>query len=214
MICEGKEEEIKRILSYTPFEYVTNKFVVSVSDFSNVSGGIVQQPFWDVGVIVPARFRDVTGGFYMYEYEDNTDSVIAGREFSGYPKRYGKASLEERGNRISAVVERLGVKIIEAEMTVTGEEVPNVQTYPNLLLRVIPRADGPGILMRQVLSRDTSPDFVTKSRKTGKATLKFGKLDSDPMHKLGPTKVLGATYVIGDFFATDKPGHGWAKVLL
>ena len=214
VICEGNEEEIKRILSYTPFQYVTNKFVVSICDFSNTISDFskAKDPYWDVGVVVPTKFRDVTGGFYMYEYEDKTDSVIGGRELWGYPKRHGTAKLIEKGDRIEGEVERLGVKIIEAEMTVTGEEVPTVETYPHLLLRVIPQADGPGILMRQVVSRDTSPDFVTKSRKTGKATLKFGKLDSDPMHKLGPTKVLGATYVIGDFFATEK--HGYAKVLL
>ncbi|HKM77178.1 MAG TPA: acetoacetate decarboxylase family protein [Candidatus Bathyarchaeia archaeon] len=207
VICEGNLDSINEILSYTPFQFASNNFVISVSDFENCSA----IPFMDVGVIFPVKFRDLIGGFWAYEYEDNDESIAAGRELWGYPKKFASAKLEEKGNHVMAVVERKGVKLIEVELTLTGDPVPEIRTYPHLLLQVIPNAEKPGVFLKRILARDTSPDFVTKDRKTGTATVAFGKLDSDPIFKLGPTKVLGGVYTVGDFFATEK--NGWAKII-
>jgi acetoacetate decarboxylase len=165
----------------------------------------------DVGILFPVKFRDLTGGFWAYEYEDNDESIGAGRELWGYPKKFATAKLEERGDRVIAVVERKGVKLMDVELMVNGEAVPEVRTYPHLLLQVIPNADKPGVFMKRVLARDTSPDTITKSRKSGRARVSFSKLDSDPIYKLGPVKVLGGTYTISDFFANEK--NGWARVI-
>jgi acetoacetate decarboxylase len=198
---------MKQIVSYTPFEFESNRFVVSISDFNNCTAF----RFMDVGILIPVKFRGLTGGFWAYEYEDNDESIAAGRELWGYPKKFATAKLEEKSSCVVGVVERRGVKLIEVELTMTGEAIPEVQTYPHLLLQVIPNADKPGVFLKRVLARDTSPDFVTKSRKTGNATVSFGKLDSDPIYRLGPTKVLGGAFTIGDFHASEK--HGWAKII-
>ena len=207
VVCEGREDAMRQILNCTPFEFESNRFVVSISDFNNCTAF----RFMDVGILIPVRFGGLTGGFWAYEYEDNDESIAAGRELWGYPKKFATAKLEERRTGVMAVVERKTVKLIEVELTMTGEAIPEVQTYPHLLLQVIPNGDRPGVFLRRVLVRDTSPDFVTKSRKTGKATVSFGKLDSDPIYKLGPTKVLGGAFIVGDFLASEK--HGWAKIL-
>ena len=210
VVCEGDEREIKRILSHTPFSYVSNRFIIGIADFTNSD----PEPFYDVGVIVPAKFCDIVGGYWAYEYEDNPDSVISGRERWGYPKRFGTTKFRERGNIVMATVARYDVKLIDIKLELDGSQAPPaVQTYPHLLLQAFPRPDGPGVFLKRVLLRDTSPDFVMKSSKTGKATVSVGKSDLDPIYKLEPIKVLGGTFTVGDFLATDKPGHGWAKVL-
>lgn len=198
---------MREILTYTPFEFISNRIVVSISDFNNCTA----VPFMDVGILFPVKYGDLTGGFWAYEYEDNDESIAAGRELWGYPKKFATAKIDEGPKRVKAVVERKGVKLIEVDLVLTGEAMPDVKTYPHLLLQVVPNGDKPGVLLKRVLARDTSPDFVAKSRKTGKATVTFGKLDSDPMYRLGPTKVLGGAFTVGDFFANEK--NGWARVI-
>jgi hypothetical protein len=86
--------------------------------------------------------------------------------------------------------------------------MPDAPTLtPVLLLQVIPNV-GKGVFMKRVISTDNPSTFVTKSEKTGRATVAFGKLDSDPLYKLGPIKVLGGMYRVGDFEKS-----GWPKVL-
>ena len=204
VLCEGKEDEIKRILSYTPFEFVSNRFMVATSDFNNCT----PIPWMDAFIVIPVRFQGLSGGYYAYMYEDNDAAIAAGREMWGYPKKFATTKLEEKGNHVSAVVERKGVKLIEVELTVTGDAMPELPILmPVLLLQVIPNA-GKGIFLKRVISTDNPPTFATKSEKTGRANVSFGKLDSDPLYKLGPTKVLGGMYRIGDF---EK--RGWPKVL-
>jgi acetoacetate decarboxylase len=204
VVCEGEENEIKRILSFTPFEFVSNKFVVVVSDFNNCS--VV--PWMDAYIAIPVRFQGLSGGFYAYMYEDNDAAIAAGREMWGYPKKFATTKLEEKGKHVSAIVERKDVKLIEVKLAVTRDTPPEVPIIlPVLLLQVIPNA-GKGVFLKRVISTDRPPTFVTKSEKTGKATVSFGKLDSDPLYKLGPTKVIGGSYRIGDFEKS-----GWPKVL-
>ena len=62
--CETNKEKIKEILELTPFEFVTNKFIVSISDFNKCTW----MPFMDAAIIVPVKFRDVVGGYFAYEY--------------------------------------------------------------------------------------------------------------------------------------------------
>lgn len=204
VVCEGREDEIRRILSYTPFEFVSNRFMVATSDFSNC----IPIPWMDAYIAIPVRYQGLSGGYYAYMYEDNDAAIIAGREMWGYPKKFGTTKLVERGRTVSAVVKRYGVKLIEIKLTVTGDPMPEIPALvPVLLLQVIPNA-GPGVFLKRVISTDNPPTFVTKREKTGKATVSFGKLDSDPLYKLGPTKVLGGLYRTGDF---EK--KGWPKVL-
>lgn len=218
VVCETDEKSIKEELAPTPFEFVTNRFTVYISDFSNVRSPVYGAcPFMDAGIIIPARFKDIVGAYYSYEYEDQDYSICAGRERWGYPKKYGKIHLEEKGEKISGTVERFGVKIIDVrcELIPKVKEVPIPTMYPHLLLQVIPRAEGPGIFLKRVIIRDTSPDFKTKTKKFGQASVSLGKVEAggggDPLNHLTPTKVLGAVYTIGHFFATEE--HGWGKVL-
>ena len=67
------------------------------------------------------------------------------------------------------------------------------------------------MLNKRVISRDTSPDFRMTSAKAGPASVTLGSLPTDPLAPLQPLEVLGASYVIGDFFATEK--NGWGRTI-
>ncbi|PWW31324.1 acetoacetate decarboxylase [Cytobacillus oceanisediminis] len=208
--CRTTPELIKKYLEQTPFEYISDHFILTIADFGNASNG----NFYDVGVIVPVKYKDVIGGYYLFEYENTTWSCIAGRELWGYPKKFADASLEEKDGKVTAAVTKDGVELMRLEMDLNNsleEALPETPIYPHLLLYTMPRPDGPGILTQMVLSRDTSPDFITKSRVEAPIEVNLQGLEHDPLDEFVPIEVFGGTYVIGDYYATEE--NGWAKIL-
>ena len=45
------------------------------------------------GVVIPCRYQGVTGAHVAYEYVSSDDSLAAGREIWGYPKKLAKVGL-------------------------------------------------------------------------------------------------------------------------
>jgi acetoacetate decarboxylase len=203
--CEANEKAVREILELTPFEFITNKFTISVSDFSNCTW----MPFMDAAIIIPVKFRDVIGGYYAYEYEDHERAVIAGRELWGYPKKLAKITLALKNNHVLSSVEREGIRLVDisCDLKQTKKEIPLLPVYPHLLLQVIPKVEGPGVFLKRVIARDTSGVTKIMNKKYGDASVSLGKLESDPLYRLLPLKVLGATFTISDYKAT------WGKVL-
>ena len=210
--CETSERVIREVLAPTPFEYLTKRFLISILDFSDCQGFI---PFKDVGVIIPVRYGDTTGGYYCYEYEDTEGSVIAGREWWGYPKKLAQIRISFGKERITASVRREGVRLIdvtcellsEREVTRLGSKIPTIPLYPHLTMQVIPNAEGPGFFMKRIIARDTSIVSKVLVRKYGRAKISISRLASDPIYKMLPVKILGSVYTVSDYKAT------WAKVL-
>ena len=202
---ETDEASITEILDLTPFEFVTNKLTVSISDFSNCT----LMPFMDASIIIPAKFRDVVGGYFAYEYEDHESSVMAGRELWGYPKKIAKIELTVKKDQVRGTVDRGGIRLIDISCILiqSKREIPQIPVYPHLLLQVMPKAEGPGVFLKRVIARDTSVVTKITTKRFGEASISFGKLESDPIHRLSPTKVLGAIFTISDFNGT------WGKVL-
>jgi acetoacetate decarboxylase len=201
---------IKKYLEPTPFEYVDNAFMVYISDFTNADIG----PFWDCGVVIPAKYKNVTGGHFLFEYENQDYSIVAGRELWGYPKKYAEVNMVETMDRLIATAVKNGREIIRLELDLKNKcdaQVPDTKFVPHLMLHTIPNADGPGIFSQRVLSRDTSPDFKTRVFRTcnAKMTLRHG--GEDPLDEFSPAKIICGTYTTGEYFATKE--NGWAKVL-
>ncbi len=205
-VCQGDPEVLKAYLANTPFTLADDRFLVYVSDFTNCD----KIPFMDAGVVIPVEFEGRTGGYFLFEYEDNDAAIAAGRDLWGYPKKYGDILLEERGDRVTASVTRKGVPLITINCTLDGAPAPALKTTPHLNIHVQPAPDG-GILNKRVIARDTSPDFQLTSNRSGSATVSLGSIATDPLTPLQPLALLGASYVIGDFFATET--NGWGKTI-
>ncbi len=205
-VCQGDPEVLKAYLANTPFTLADDRFLVYVSDFTNCD----KIPFMDAGVVIPVEFEGRMGGYFLFEYEDNDAAIAAGRDLWGYPKKYGDILLEERGDRVTASVTRKGVPLITINCTLDGAPAPALKTTPHLNIHIQPAPDG-GILNKRVIARDTSPDFQLTSNRSGSATVSLGSIATDPLAPLQPLEVLGASYVIGDFFATET--NGWGKTI-
>jgi acetoacetate decarboxylase len=208
-VCRGDESVIRKYLEPTPFDYVDNTFIVSVSDFSNCN----KVSFMDCAIVIPVKYKDIYGGYYLFEYENDDSAIAAGRDLWGYPKKYADITLQQENGKVKGQAVRKGQLIvdIECDLNERVHEVINLQTYPHLNLHVVPKPDGKGISSMKVISRDTSPDFKLISEELGKTTVYLNGLPTDPLHELQPIEVLGGGYTVGDFYATEE--NGWGRII-
>jgi len=208
-LCEADESIIRKYLEPTPFEYVVNQFIVSVSDFSNCD----KVAFMDCAIVIPVKHKDRYGGYYLFEYENDDSAIAAGRDLWGYPKKYADISLREEDGKVRGQAIRKGKVIvdIECDLAATLPNLVQPQTYPHLNLHVVPKPDGKGIASMRIISRDTSPDFQLMSEKLGETTVHLQGLPTDPLDEFQPVKVLGGGLIVGDFYATEE--NGWGQVI-
>ena len=212
--CRAKEGVLKKYLEPTPFEWITDDFLISFGDYANGTSAV----YHDIGFIVPVKYGDLYGGCYLFEYEDLASSVAAGRELWGYPKKTADFEVENRDSGLQIRVTREGKEIVKIEAgPETGEEIglPDWKCAPHLLLYTMPRYAGPGIQFQKILKRDTSPDYILKERAAMKASVKLSNLFNppvlEPVGELQPEHIYGAVFQVGDFQAT--PEHGWAELV-
>ena len=203
-VCRGDESVLRAMLEPTPFELADDRFVVSVSDFSNCD----KVPFMDAAIVVPVTFGDLPGGNYLFEYENHDAAIAAGRDLWGYPKKYARILMARDGDTVSARVERDGVRLMEIVCHLHAGAAPPDRPVvtPHLNQHLVPAPDGPGWVSRRVIARDTSPDFELKADEAGDVELHLGELPGHPLSCLQPLELLG-----GDFHATDE--HGWGRVV-
>lgn len=203
-------EIIKKYLEPTPFDYVDNVIMVYIQDFTNTD----RCSFWDCGIVVSAKYKDVVGGYFLFEYEDQDYSIAAGRELWGYPKKYADINLVEHTDKYVATAVKNGREIIRMELDKKEKcnvQQPDTKFLPHLLLHCVPNGDKPGLFSKRVMARDTSPDFKTRISKVYNATLTLRCVGEDALDEFAPVEIICGTFKEGEYFATEE--NGWAKVL-
>lgn len=208
-MCEVDEKTLRKHLAPTPFEYVNNLCMIYVNDFTESP----ELPYMDSGIIFTVKYKDIYGGYYMYEWEDDEVAIATGR-YWGYPKKHAEIILKQEGPIIRGTTTRLGVRLIDIELDCSKpvENVPKLHTtYPHLNLLTIPNPDGPGIFSQRVTSRDNSSTCKILSNQYGEVKVTLESSPNDPMGDFNPIKVLGGGYSVTDFLATME--NGWAKVI-
>lgn len=208
-MCEVEEPVVRRHLAPTPFEYVSNLCMIYVNDFTESD----ELPYMDSGIIFTVKYKDIYGGYYMYEWEDNDKAIATGR-FWGYPKKYAEMKLEKNGDIVHGTTTRHGVKLIDIKLDRSKplSDVPRLQkSFPHLNILTIPNPDGPGIFSQRITARDNSSTIKTLSNEYAEVEITVASSDNDPMGDFKPVKVLGGGYTVVDFRSTME--NGWAKVI-
>ena len=207
-VTEVNEEEVRRNFSFTPFEYVSNQAMISITDFSKCN----KVSYMDAAIVVPVKYGDQYGGYYIYEYENNDAAIAAGRELWGYPKKYAKITLTEKNGVFHGEVEKNGKVFWE----MTGEKSEGLppltepKTTPHLLMKTIPHPSGEEST-RQIIERDTSPDFKLKEKLQVDVKVKIQSTEREPLNLLNPMNIGGGGVIKGDFYATEE--NGWGKII-
>ena len=207
-VVEVNEEELRRIISFTPYEYVSNKAIISITDFSKCN----KVSYMDTAIVIPVKFEGREGGYYIYEYENNDAAIAAGRELWGYPKKYANITLTEDNGMFIGKVVKNGQMFIELTGQKT-EDLPPVdepKTSPHLLIKTIAHPSGETSI-RQIIERDTNPDFVLKEKLQVDVKVHIQSTEREPLDLLKPVKILGGGLIKGDFYATEE--NGWGKII-
>ena len=212
--CRAKPGIVEKYLEPTPFSPLGDDFVITFGDYSNNDAAA----FYDAAIVVPARYKGVTGGYVLFEYEDLVSSVAGGRELWGYPKKEADFEFADTGDFCTARVIRQGNELMSLRLDFTaGDRVrlPEIQTHPHLLLLTMPRYAGPGIQSQKILSRDSSPDLIVKSKKLAAAEVRLSGCEKppviEPLDEWQPVEVYGASFVVADYSSTDE--HGYANLV-
>ncbi|MEU4779961.1 acetoacetate decarboxylase family protein [Micromonospora sp. NPDC023633] len=201
----GDEAQLEELLRPTPFTLADDRFAVSIADFTRNSGAT----YIDAAVILAVRYGDLVGGTYYHEFEDKHGSVAGGRELWGYPKRYAKICFEADAHGARADVSNEGASLFSLDFTfddtVDGSGWAGLSLYPHLQVRAVPQYDGPTFQSFDILSRDTSKDYVLKTRRYGRGAVRFGAalaVAGQPLHAVP----LGAELTVGDYASTAANG--------
>jgi acetoacetate decarboxylase len=124
--------------------------------------------------------------------EENPGDATLGAGIDELRRRYTEAE------RAWAEAHRRRIEFAAEEI---GFEKPPL--WPRMLVERIPRADGEGYDVDQVVLSQVR-DATTSESRRGWARVELGGSTADPVSELGVGEVLGAEFVVGDFV----PDHG------
>ena len=151
------------------------------------------------GVVLSARYKGELAGHVAYEFVTTDDAMCGGREIIGYPKKFAEVELVEKSSRIDGRVHRLGRDLIVVSFEAADVPVEKPVLQPRLQLKRIPRADGRGYDVNQIVRLQVGNANILE-RRSGRATLSVGgHPHMDPLTDLGITEVVGAEFIVGEF---------------
>lgn len=155
----------------------------------------VNRPYQELGLWLPAKFRDVIGLHLFHLYMDGPGgyaAAICGREAFGTTKELGTVQVVHDGDVVRCTAGQLGVPRItitaDCPHDVPPGESPLALTANALFVKEIPNCTFTGYDVRKVIS--ASWGFfgqMTKSIKTGTGTISLGApLDVLEVVQMGP----------------------------
>ena len=165
-------------------------------------------------IAFPVSHEGVSGDFTAHMYADDPVYTAFGREVMGWPLKHGTVVLSpppptglEPGSRVLARLERDGRALMTADLRLIAPlpERERPTELPRwLTMKLVPRADGSGDVVRQLLQ--TGPERVVWGpiwRAEGELLLMDGP--NDELAFLAPREIVAAHY----WTAVDLSiGHG------
>ncbi|WP_238005653.1 acetoacetate decarboxylase family protein [Dactylosporangium sp. AC04546] len=164
VLLELPEDAVRAVLAPTPFDFVTSHAWVEFYTFPTLTGfSPYNDTFGDqyavFGVVVPASYGGVHGGYYAHCYKNKDFSASMGREMAGFPVKAAEVHVQKTGRAMTGRVACPTARY-EASVIVGDESVADpafAVRNPTLLLHVIADVEAPdSVLLEQVISRDVS----------------------------------------------------------
>jgi acetoacetate decarboxylase len=157
-------------------------------------------PFHEAGIQIKVTFRGESAFFNSHLYLDNVPAICSGRERWGAPKEYAEVQVEQHSNLIVTRTVKDGVPImtITSELGEPAEPDEMIDMFPSYRLKLIPRADGPGAAIKQIVA--ASPQDVTSHLLyRGSGTVHFGASAKSDLRPFGPLEEVAAFYQVASY---------------
>ena len=146
-------------------------------------------PFNEALLMLKARFRGEDGWYIPIIWHDGPAGIAAGREIYGAPKVYASLEIGFEGPTMWTVASMGGIPVLTIASTldepIAPEAIPS--TAPDWRLKLIPRADGPGPAIKQLIDASGANSDVTVAASfRGRGTVSFGAAPLSDFTALGP----------------------------
>ena len=159
-------------------------------------------PFNEALLMLKARFRGTDGWYIPIIWHDGPAGIAAGREIYGAPKVYATIDIGFDGPTMRTVASMGGVPVITVASTldepVSPEAIPS--TAPDWRLKVIPRADGPGPALKQLVDASgANQDLTIAAAFRGRGAVTLGASPLSDFSPLAPRGYRDAWFAESSF---------------
>lgn len=158
--------------------------------------------FQETGLLVKCTYEGQVGYFAPVVFLNSRGSIPAGREIYGTPKVYAelKVGMDERVMYTETRLAGTSVLSIRSTMhrDATVGEMPELQ--PSWRLKVIPRADGQGTEVMQIIDAGKATSDVTVHVvRAGDGVVQFDCVPIYDLSDFTPREYFGAHYIEMDY---------------
>lgn len=157
-------------------------------------------PFHEAGLSVRCSFRGESAFFNSHLYLDNVAAICAGREIWGAPKEYAEVDIEMHRNMVYSQTIKEGIPImtLTSDVSRPATEEEMIPMFPSYRLKLIPRADGPGPAIKQIVNASPEDTVTTKLYK-GNGMIDFGRSANSDLSVFEPQEIIGAFYQVSSY---------------
>jgi acetoacetate decarboxylase len=153
-------------------------------------------PFNEALLTLKARFRGEDGWYMPIIWHDGPAGIAAGREIYGAPKVYASIEIDIDGPSMRTVASMAGIPVLTIASTsdepIEADGVPSM--VPDWRLKMIPRADGPGLAIKQLIDASgASHDVTVAASFRGRGTISLGAAPDSDFSALEP-RAYGDAY--------------------
>ena len=159
-------------------------------------------PFQEAFLVLKCRFRNQAGYYCSHVFHDGPAGIAAGREIYGTPKIFAGLSVRQVERSMLTEASVGGAPVLR--LSTIAEEVVPSSVMPPLTpawrLKIIPRADGPGPALKQLIDcANTTKDMAVHFFSRGKGALTLAASPFVDLSPLEPVKVGDAYYMECDY---------------
>ena len=167
-------------------------------------------PFQESFIVMKCRFRDQTGFYCSHVFHNGPAGIAAGREIYGTPKIYAELKVSQADRCMETETSYGGVSVLNIrscwETDAPEDAMPSLT--PAWRLKVIPRADGPGPALKQLIDcSETARDVEVHSVAKGRGTIELGASPRCDLTPLSPLE-YGEAYHMESSYT-----EGYARIV-
>ena len=161
-------------------------------------------------IVMKCRFRDQTGFYCSHVFHNGPAGIAAGREIYGTPKVYADMKVTHTDRSMVTETSYGGAPVLRIASSVEAgapqDAMPSLT--PAWRLKIIPRADGPGPAVKQLIDcSETTQDVEVHAFAQGTGTIELGASPRCDLTPLAPLEY-------GDAFHMESSyTEGYARVV-
>jgi len=161
-------------------------------------------------ILIKCRFQKQEGFYCSHVFHNGPAGIAAGREIYGTPKVFAEVAFQQLERTVRTETLFAGSPLLSiystVEKTATADRIPKM--VPAWRLKIIPRADGPGPAIKQLIDcSEVTQDLTIHFAGEGKGHVQLGRSPVFDLTSLSPVR-YGESFYIECSYA-----EGYARIV-